>query len=54
MKYYSTSDTKLHFWSHDDRKCYIEAINEVLYHHTDIDKQEIQLIYQEIHYGNNK
>ncbi len=53
MKYYSSSDTKLHFWSQEDRKCYIRAINDVLYHHHDIDNKEIKLINQVIHYGNN-
>lgn len=31
MKYYSSSDTKLHFWSEEDRKGYISAMNNVLY-----------------------
>ena len=52
MKYYSSSDTKLHFWSEEDRKCYIQAINNVLYHHLDTDNKEIKLIKSEIHYGN--
>ena len=54
MKYFSSSDTKLHFWSEEDRKCYIQAINDVLYNHIDIDNQKIKLIKSEIHYGNNK
>lgn len=47
MKYYSSSYTKLHFWSEEDRKSYIEAMNEVLYRH-----KEIKLIKEEIRYGN--
>ena len=31
LKYYSASDTKLHFWSQEDRTSYIEAMNKVLY-----------------------
>lgn len=50
MKYYSKSDTKLHFWSDSDRKGYIEAMNEVLYRHKDSDK-EVKLIKKEIRYG---
>lgn len=30
MKYYSSSDTKLHFWSEEDRKGYISAMNNLL------------------------
>lgn len=52
MKYYSTSDTKLHFWSEEDRKCYIEAMNDILYHHKNAQGNEIRLINEEIHYGN--
>lgn len=51
MKYYSSSDTKLHFWSEEDRKCYIEAINNVLYRHKDANGNEVKLIKEEIHYG---
>ena len=54
MKYYSSSDTKMHFWSEEDRKGYISAINNVLYDHKEekIDKKEIKLIKERIHYGN--
>lgn len=51
MKYYSSSDTQLHFWAQEDRKCYIEAINDVLYRHTE-NGLEVKLIKEEIHYGN--
>jgi hypothetical protein len=52
MKYYSNSNTKLHFWSDSDRKSYIKAINEVLYHHHINSKgEEIKLINSEIQYG---
>lgn len=54
MKYYSSSDTKLHFWSEEDRKCYIAAMNHVLYDY--IEKKngnkEIKLIKDRIYYGN--
>jgi len=53
MKYYSTSDTKLHFWSEEDRKCYIKAINEVLYPEKEEDGK-VKLINSEIHYGNKQ
>ena len=54
MKYYSSSDTKLHFWSEEDRKGYISAINNVLYDHKEekIDNKKIKLIKESIHYGN--
>ena len=53
MKYYSSSDTKLHFWSEEDRKGYICAMNNVLYDQIEkIDKKEIKLIKERIHYGN--
>ena len=54
MKYYSSSDTKLHFWSEEDRKGYICAMNNVLYDHKEekIDNKEIKLIKESIHYGN--
>ena len=52
MKYYSSSDTKLHFWSEEDRKSYIEAMNNVLYRHKDVNENEIKLIKEEIHYDN--
>lgn len=51
MKYYSSSDTKLHFWSEEDRKCYIEAMNNILYRHKDANENEVKLIKEEIHYG---
>ena len=54
MKYYSSSDTKLHFWSEEDRKGYICAMNNVLYDQKEekIDNKEIKLIKESIHYGN--
>ena len=52
MKYYSSSDTKLHVWSEEDRKSYIEAMNNVLYRHKEVNGNEIKLIKEEIHYGN--
>lgn len=54
MKYYSSSDTKLHFWSEEDRKGYISAMNNVLYDHIEkaIGNKEIKLIKDRIHYGN--
>ena len=54
MKYYSSSDTKLHFWSEEDRKGYICAMNNVLYDHIEkrIGNKEIKLIKDRIHYGN--
>lgn len=54
LKYYSTSDTKLHFWSEEDRKCYIEAMNNVLYRHKDTNGNEVKLIKEEIHYGSTR
>lgn len=56
MKYYSSSDTKLHFWSEEDRRGYISAINNVLYDHKDkkIGNKEIKLIKDRIHYGNRE
>lgn len=51
LKYYSSSDTKLHFWSEEDRRCYIEAMNNVLYRHKDKNGNEVKLIKEEIHYG---
>lgn len=54
MKYYSTPDTKLHFWSEEDRKSYIKAMNEVLYHHKDARGNEVRLIREEIHYGSKQ
>ena len=54
MKYYSSSDTKLHFWSEEDRKGYICAMNNVLFDHKEekIDNKKIKLIKESIHYGN--
>lgn len=54
MKYYSSSDTKLHFWSEEDRKCYIGAMNHTLYDYIEksIGNKEIKLIKDRIHYGN--
>lgn len=54
MKYYSSSDTKLHFWSEEDRKGYIEAMNCVLFDYIEkkIGDKEIRLIKERIHYGN--
>ena len=54
MKYYSSSDTKLHFWSEEDRKGYIEAMNCVLFGYKEkkIGNKEIRLIKERIHYGN--
>lgn len=54
MKYYSSSDTKLHFWADEDRRCYIEAINNVLYHYEYLKGEKIRLIKTEIHYGNKQ
>ena len=55
MKYYSTSDTKLQFWSEEDRKGYITAMNNVLYDHKEAgSKTEIKLIKARIRYGNNQ
>lgn len=45
MKYYSSSDTKLHFWSEEDRKGYISAMNNVLYDYKEKNSnKEIKLI----------
>ena len=54
MKYYSSSDTKLHFWADEDRRCYIEAMNNVLYHYEYLKGEKIRLIKTEIHYGNKQ
>lgn len=55
MKYYSSSDTKLHFWSEEDRKGYISAINNVLYDYKEKNSnKEIKLIRNRINYGNRK
>jgi len=51
MKYYTTTDTQLHFWSEEDRKCYIKAMNEVLFPEKEEDGK-VKLIKSEIHYGN--
>lgn len=50
MKYYSNANTKLHFWSEEDRKCYIKAINEVLFPKKEEDGK-VKLIKSEILYG---
>ena len=54
MKYYSSSDTKLHFWSEEDRKDYIRAMNDILFNYKDekTNNEEIKLIKNIIHYGN--
>ena len=55
MKYYSYSDTKLHFWSEEDRKGYISAMNNVLYDYKEKNSnKEIKLIRNRINYGNRK
>lgn len=53
MKYYTTTDTHLHFWSEEDRKCYIKAMNEVLYPKNEEDGK-VKLIKSEIHYGSKQ
>lgn len=52
MKYYSSSDTKLHFWSEEDRINYVQAMNDVLYNHLGTDNKPLKLIHTELHYGN--
>lgn len=55
MKYYSSSDTKLHFWSEEDRQGYISAMNNVLYDYKEKNSnKEIKLIRNRINYGNRK
>lgn len=54
MKYYSSSDTKLHYWSVEDRRCYTNAMNDILYYHKDINGDEIKLINKAIRYGNEQ
>ena len=55
MKYYSSSDTKLHFWSEEDRKGYIGAMNNVLYDYKEKNSNDrIKLIKNRINYGNGK
>lgn len=55
MKYYSSSDTKLHFWSEEDRKGYISAMNNVLYDYKEKNSnKEIKLLKNRINYGNRK
>lgn len=55
MKYFSSSDTKLHFWSEEDRKGYISAMNNVLYDYKEKNSnKEIKLIRNRINYGNRK
>ncbi len=52
LKYYSSADTKLFFWSEEDRKGYIQAMKAVLYDWKDAEDNEIKLIKERIHYGN--
>lgn len=52
MKYYSSSDTKLHFWSEEDRISYVQAMNDVLYNNKSADGNEVKLIKSLIRYGN--
>lgn len=52
LKYYSSSDTKLHYWSEADKKDYIEAMNNVLWSHKDEEGNEVKLIKDQIRYGN--
>lgn len=54
MKYYSSSDTKLHFWSEEDRQCYIKEMNKVLYHNKDKKGNEVKLIKEKIRYGSKQ
>lgn len=51
MKYYSDSNTGLHFWSENDRKSYIDAINKVLFHSKNANGKEQKLIKSKIIYG---
>lgn len=55
MKYYSDSDTNLHFWSQSDRDHYIEAMNDVLYtgknNEGESDDKKLKLIYTLIRNG---
>ncbi|MCC8153107.1 MAG: HNH endonuclease family protein, partial [Tannerellaceae bacterium] len=53
LKYYSDSDTKIHFWSHSDREAYIQAINDVLFSRKDTQGKEktLNLLKQRINYG---
>lgn len=53
LKYYSTAETDLHFWSEKDREAYIKAINSVLYG-DDNNKNKIGLIKETIKYGNKQ
>lgn len=53
LKYYSKSDTKLHFWTQKDRKDYIEAMNKVLYEHEERGNA-IHLITNAIHLITNE
>lgn len=52
LKYYSSSDTKLHYWSDQNRHDYIEEMNEILYRHPGADNKPLRLIHTELHYGN--
>ena len=52
MKYYSSSNTNLHYWSDPDRRDYIKAMNATLYSHLGADSKPLKLIHTELHYGN--
>ena len=51
LKYYSGSDTKLHYWTEKDRIAYISAMNAVLYEWKAKDENPQKLIKTEIRYG---
>ena len=51
LKYYSGSDTKLHYWTEKDRIAYISAMNAVLYEWKAKDENPLKLIKTEIRYG---
>ena len=51
LKYYSESESKLHYWSEKDRIAYINAMNTVLYRKSS-DVEPHKLIKTEIRYGN--
>ncbi len=52
LKYYSPSGSKLHYWSDNDRKEYIKAMNNVLYYWKAENGKSQKLIKTEIRYGN--
>jgi len=55
LKYYSDSDTKLHFWSDSDRRSYIQAINNILFEREVEGKDlTLNLIHSKINYGNKQ